>query len=461
MTLKVTMTSNLRFNMADVPPLFVDDLKESLIISNPAYINGLRYARGGRRFDVAPFLFCIWRDGDDFIVPRGFARRLFTLCHKHRIPFEVDDKSASQAADFVFSGTLYGYQAEALSELAKRRFGLLVGPLGCGKRVTALALIAECQIPALIVVSTRRQLYLWKELIRRFLALDENEIGQVGDGVRRFGKITIAVIDSLYRVWDEAKHTAGFLLVDRAETAGLNIFRRIVLSFEGRNMLGLCNQRERADGLTAFMTAYLGEVIHEIKLPGKFAGLGADRPRLTVRKTSFSYLYRDDFKDMITTLCRDSERNALIAADILQVCAKPSVRALALSDRVEHLKAIKTAIAQAQGPEAAIITGETTEKARQEIMARFQKKAGLLLMTYRSLQAVDLCSINHLLIMTPVKNGDYISQAAGALVAGSNVNHDPGAIYDYRDVKVSVLDSSFQKRRKLYAALGVMTEGGV
>jgi superfamily II DNA or RNA helicase len=457
MNLKITLTSHIRFDMTALPDAFVADLKEALIVQNPAYINGLRYARGGRRFDTPQFLFCIWQDGNDFVLPRGFARQLFNLCHKHRISFELDDQSSSgPAADFTFAGTLYGYQADALAELEKRRFGCLAGPIGCGKRVTALALIAKHKRSALIVVKTRRELYLWKETIKRFLSLSEKEIGQIGDAVRRTGKITVAIIDSLYRAWDEIKTSSGFLIIDRAENANLNVYRRIVLSFSGCYMLGLCNQKERSDGLTHLMTAYLGDVLHEIKLPGKFEAMGALRPRLIVRTTAFTYLYRDDFKEMITALFRDEQRNALIMADLLQECAKAAVRVLALSDRVEHLNEIKEAIAQAHGPEVALITGVTKEKERQAIITQFQRKPGLLLMTYRSLQAIDLPGINRLFILTPVKNGDYISQAAGALIAGNTSNDEPGAIYDYRDVHVSVLNSSYQKRRKLYGSMGVI-----
>ncbi|PKN68504.1 MAG: hypothetical protein CVU54_14395 [Deltaproteobacteria bacterium HGW-Deltaproteobacteria-12] len=459
MNLKITLTSNIRFNMTTLPDAFIADLKEALIIHNPAYIIGLRYARGGRRFDVAQFLFCIWQDENDFVIPRGFAQRLFNLCHKHRIVFEVEDKSSScQEMNFTFSGSLYGYQCDALAELEKRRFGILVGPLGCGKRVTALALIAKHQHPALIVVKTRRELYVWKETIRRFLGLDEMQIGQIGDGIQRFGNITVAIIDSLYRAWDEIKKPLGFLVVDRAESANLNVYRKIVLSFDGCKMLGLCNHRERSDGLTNLMTAYLGDVLREIKLPGKFAALGAARPKLMVRITTFTYLYREDFKKLITALCRDEQRNSLIIADLLQECAKSSIRALALSDRVEHLKFIKEIINQAHGPEIALITAETKEKERQSIIAQFHRKPGLLLTTYRSFQTINLPGINRLFILTPVKNGDYISQAAGALIVGNTNNDEPGAIYDYRDVQTSVLDSSFQKRRKLYASMGIVLE---
>jgi superfamily II DNA or RNA helicase len=456
MNLKITLTSHIRFNTSALPDAFIADLKEVLIIHNPAYINGLRYARGERRYDVAQFLFCIWQDGNDFILPRGFMRQLFTLCHKHRIVFEVDDLSLfCRETDFTFSGSLYGYQHDALIDLEKSRFGLLAGPIGCGKRVTALALIAKHKRPVLIVVKTRRELYLWKETIKRFLGLDEKEIGQIGDGVRRIGKITVAIIDSLYRAWDEIKTSFGFLIIDRAENTNLNVYRKIVLSFAGYYMLGLCNQRERVDALTLMMTVYLGDVLHEIKLPGKFAAMGPLRPRLIVQTTSFAYLYREDFKEMITALCRDKQRNAHIIADLLQESAKSSVRVLALSDRIEHLKGIKEAVAQAHGPDVAVITGETSEKDKQTILLRFQRTKGLLLMTFRSLASIDLPGIHRLFILTPVKNGDYISHAAGALIAG-NANNEPGVIYDYRDVRVSVLDSSYQKRRKLYGSMGVI-----
>ena len=223
--IKIIVTSHMRFCMTGLPPAFIDDLKETLVIKNPAYIKGLRYARGGRCFDVSPFLFALWKDGEDLIVARGFARRFLNLCHKHRIPFEIEDRCANQpVTDFTFSGALYGYQDDALSDIEKRRFGIVVGPLGCGKRVLALALVARRQSPTLIVVTMKRHLCMWRELIQRFLQLDEKSIGQIGDGQKRIGKITVAITDSLYRFSEEAREAAGFLIIDRAETANLNIF---------------------------------------------------------------------------------------------------------------------------------------------------------------------------------------------------------------------------------------------
>ena len=224
-------------------------------------------------------------------------------------------------------------------------------------------------------------------------------------------------------------------------------------------MLGLCGQRERAESLTDLMTAHLGEVLHEIKLSAKFIGLGADQPRLIVRQTAFTYPYRDDFKELITDLCRDRERNRLIVADILQESANPSIGALVLSDRIEHLKAMKESLLQAQGADAAIITGETGDKERREIMMRFQKRRGVLMMTYRSLPGITIKGIDRLFITAPIKNGNYISQALGAVIAGKEESDKPGKILDYHDVNMPVLDSSFQKRRKLCVSMGVVSGG--
>jgi superfamily II DNA or RNA helicase len=114
-----------------------------------------------------------------------------------------------QETDFSFYGSLYNYQHDAMVDLEKWRFGLLAGPIGCGKRITALALIAKHKRPTLIVVKTRRELYLWKETIKRFLGLDEREIGQIGDGGARIGKITVGLLTALSCL-DEDQNSFGF-----------------------------------------------------------------------------------------------------------------------------------------------------------------------------------------------------------------------------------------------------------
>ncbi|MEI6314634.1 MAG: helicase-related protein [Syntrophus sp. (in: bacteria)] len=455
--MKIIISEFIRICAVGLPPAFIADLKRALIFENPAYLRGLRY--GSHRMDVSPFLFNIWQDGNDLILVRGFTRSLINLCHRHRLAFEIEDRTQFlPQGKFSFSGTLYGYQHEAVKELEKRRFSVLTGPMGCGKRVTALYMATHYKQPVLIVVATRRQIHLWRGLIRRFLGLPDSEIGQVGGGMKRFGdKITVAVVPGIYSAMEEATARTGFLILDRADTVNINVFRKAVLPFNTPYMLGLANNPKRTDGLTKLMFSYLGEMAHEIKLPGKFEGMGVARPRLIARRTAFQYLYREDFGAMIKALCSDEARNSLIMADVLQETADARVRALILSERIDHLQVIKTLIAQAQGRECEIINSDMTEKQRKKILEDYNKQPGILLTTYLTVRSISLQGVTRLFIASPVKNEESISHAVSALIAdGSGTEGEQTRIFDYRDTNIHVLNASFQKRRKFYHSMGVI-----
>jgi len=439
-------------------------LRHRLIWQNPHYLNALKW--GSRCLDIPPYLFAVWQDGEELVLARGFIRGLIALCHKHRIPFVIEDATrALPPVDFNFSGSLYGYQAEALRELSKRRFAILAGPTGCGKRITALRLIAERRQPALIVVATLRQAAIWKAIIRRFLDIDDSGVGFIGGGQMRFGdKITVAVVPSIYRVAEEMTQYAGFLIVEGADKVNLNVLRKVVLPFAGPFMLGLAVNPKRTDGLTGLTCSYLGEVAYEIHLPGKFAGIGAARPRLIVRRTDFQYaLYAGNFAAMIKALCMNEARNALIVADILQETVDPRVTALILSERAAHLEVLRKEVINAQGRDGYILAG-SNEKERRLILENIKKKPSLIYTTFAAIRGGDLDAglpgLTKLFLASPLKNADVVSHAVGAILAtdGKFLGDDGegAAVYDYQDTNIPVLNISFAKRKKYLFNMGVV-----
>jgi len=143
--------------------------------------------------------------------------------------------------------------------MASRDFGALSAPTGSGKTVVTLALIAKRRQPVLIVVHTRELQDQWMARIETFLGIPREEVGIIGGGKKRIGsKITVALVQSLYKVAGDICHHVGHLVVDECHRAPSRTFTEAVTAFDCHYMTGLSATPWRRDGLSRLIYWYLG-----------------------------------------------------------------------------------------------------------------------------------------------------------------------------------------------------------
>ena len=351
-------------------------------------------------------------------------------------------------------GLKWPYHGEALERITEHRFGILVGPFGCGKKMLACKLVARRKVPALVIVMTKREMYTWKDAASRFLGLKGRDIGLIGDGRRELGrKFTISITLSLYKVIDQIEPQIGFVIVDSCDRANLKIYFKASL-FNCPYMLGLAGSPKRSGGLTRLMKSYLGPRLYQICPEEE---MHRARPVLKISATGFEYDYEDDFSEMITALCQDQGRNHLIVQDILQATVEPGARALVISERVGHLTELKERIKEAYS-EAEIVTGDITEKRREEITERFdQGKLQIILVTLKSIHTLEVKQADHLFVASPLKYGDHLAQVVGKLLGNSQKEQGEQrpVICDYRD-EPGILKASLKQRLKIYRSMGAL-----
>ncbi|GAH13528.1 unnamed protein product, partial [marine sediment metagenome] len=89
----------------------------------------------------------------------------------------------------------------------------------------------------LIIVHTKELAGQWVDRIGTFLGIESEDVGFIGSGQKRIGeKITVALVQSLYKCADEVAENIGFLLVDECHRCPSRTFTEAVSYFDSQYM---------------------------------------------------------------------------------------------------------------------------------------------------------------------------------------------------------------------------------
>lgn len=246
----VRVGCDIRVDLADIPKKVLAEIEKELTFTNPLYKAMVR--SGHHDANITQYLNCYFQDADQAIIPRGFASRLMRILQANRIQGRFKDETNDiKIENWVFNGRLYGYQAVILEVIGSRRFEILSGTIGSGKKVLALNHISHVGGPVLVVVRNRWQLYLWKETVERFLEIAPEEIGLIGDQKHEVDRgFMIGVYRSLYKHIDDLADRVRILVVDRCDHMNLNVFYKLIRKVNSKYMMGLATAPKREDKLT-------------------------------------------------------------------------------------------------------------------------------------------------------------------------------------------------------------------
>jgi len=434
-------------------------ITSDLTMSNPQFEDACRHGRWTG--NIPKTLTFYHRDNDHLILPRGYIGRLNTLLEQgERV--QVDDRTRIlPPVDFHFTGALRPYQVEAVAKVLQRRQGVLEMPAGAGKTVTALVIIAARKQPSLVIVHTKELMYQWKERALQFLDLDPDEVGMIGDGHMHVGpRLTVGIVNSLYRCADEVSPHIGNLVVDECHHMPARTFTEAVRAFDARFLLGLSATPYRRDRLNRLIYLYLGDRVHQV-LPSTLQQRGYIlRARLVVRNTDFDYReVADNYQECMSALAWDPDRNRLIVHDVLEEVQSgtPGI-ALVISDRVAHCERLYHAI-HTQGIETRLMTGTMSSRERADTVLDLNEgKARVLIATASLLgEGFDLKTLSALFLAMPIKFSGRVKQYVGRVLRVAEGKREP-LIYDYVD-RPAVLQASFKSRCYAYRDLGIEVLG--
>ncbi len=443
----------------DIPPSFGREITDRLTLLNPKWKDNERMSRWNGR--TPKFLKC-YRWGDEGLsVPRGLLFDIGLLADDHGLSVDWKDRTLMlKPVHFDFKGQLRDYQVTAVSAIMQVRDGVCQAPTGSGKTVIAIYVIAERKQPALIIVHTKELLNQWVDRIHTFLGIPTEEIGVIGAGRKLIGeRITIAMVQTLYKCAGEVASKVGHIIVDECHRIPSKTFTEAVTAFNAKYILGLSATPYRRDGLTKLIHWHLGPLVHSID-QAELTAHGDILPfRVKQVRTNFTTRLdaSSEYSKTLFELTQDPERNRLVSQEAARQAKNGGGMPLVLSDRKAHCQAIAEALGRDFGIQADVLTGGLSKRARGRVIERLNAGNCKALVATGQLigEGFDLPALGAVLLATPIKFKGRLLQAIGrALRPAPGQKH--ATVIDFVDTKVGVLMASAKARARTYREVGAI-----
>lgn len=452
MPLTLTLAQNLR--LTGLPPELKQALVEKLEFPNPKWLENERMGRWNRGIPrVLKFYDKVGADG--LWIPRGCLRQVVLMCRRMGLDYQLDDRRRSlPPVDFKFRGELRAFQEAAVEQMLARDFGTLSAPTGSGKTVMALYMVARRRQPALVIVHTRDLAAQWVERIEAFLGIPSAECGMIAGGRIKIGsRVTVALVQSLYKCAEEVSRHIGFLVADECHRCPSRIFTEAVVNFDARFMLGLSATPWRRDNLSRLIFWHLGDVHHEVDKAGLVAAGEVLPAEVIIRATHFRPFHDpvNEYSKMLSELTGDTERNLLIAQDVADEVREHPGIALVLSDRRAHCENLQALLRYRFKVDSELMTGEMPLPERQAVVERMN--AGQVRVVVATGQLIgegfDCRNLTTLFLATPVRFSGRVLQYLGRVLRPAP-GKQKARVFDYVDVEVETLVRAASARQRVY-----------
>ncbi|MEN8246325.1 MAG: DEAD/DEAH box helicase [Thermodesulfobacteriota bacterium] len=440
--------------LTGLTPAMREKLVEELTMVNPKWLENERMGRWNRNTPKVLRLYSKWKDS--LWIPRGYMRRLLMLCRENKVEAQIKDQRRELSkTDFEFSGSLKNFQAAAVKKMLTKEFGTLSAPTGSGKTVMALYMIAARNQPTLIIVHTKELAFQWIAAIEKFMGIGESEVGLIGSGRHTVGeKITVALVQSLYRCADEISEGVGHLVVDECHRAPSRTFTEAVTEFDSKYMLGLSATPWRRDKLSKLIFWHLGDVHWEIEKSQLVEEGHILRAEVVFRETSFDP-YHDPVKHyskMLLELTTDDDRNRLIVSDVAKESTVSRGVCLVLSDRKKHCETLKAMLKYKHNVQADLLTGDLSNEERRHVLQRLNNGEVKVLIATGQLvgEGFDCKALSTLFLATPIRFSGRLIQYLGRVLRPDQ-DKKQARVFDYVDSSVDVLKAAARQRQRVYS----------
>ena len=438
-------------------------------------------------------------DGDTVVMPRGYAFQLKTLLRQNDLRVQwVDRRQWKRGSSFDghLGSALKDHQWEAIYQIMRHQQGMYEAPTGSGKTVTCIGFIRhKSPRKTLILVDQIGLLHQWRKEIARWLRLNIDDIGQIGDGKWNEGaRITVATVQSIrskvpddewFEQWDA-------VILDECHHVTADTIQAIVGAFNAKYRFGVSATPDRKNDKFEFALNVLGEVFHqddeeELRDAGMLM-----RPTVRVVKTDFNHVYwndhhsdeedecsvpgcrlsgvrphehRNNYHAVKRALIEDKDRNNLVMNTLLGQIMAGDHHHLIVSDEIRHLDALRDALWDAEIdpgrlPDVFTMTGQVKGKKRVAIKEAIEAVKAAIVFATVAKEGLDIPAVDRIYLPFPSGNGKKVQQWIGRGTRISEGKEDI-VVFDFFDINVGVLKAQFRKRRTgCYYPLGMDVDLG-
>lgn len=457
--MEICIGSEIRIKNASKP--LQEWCTENLVLPNPEYISRTR--RGMWTGNTPQFLWLYQIQGDELVLPVGCGKEIRPFISSTDIV--TTDLADNGRIDYQGSVPLYGYQQEAVEDMAHKSCGILQSPCGSGKTQMGIAIAAALGRKTLWVTHT--QDLLRQSMERAAQYFPRNGIGIITAGKVQIGShMTFATVQTLCKLdLDQYRYCWDVVVVDECHRlAGtptqVTMFYRVMGHLAARYKYGLSATVHRSDGMIRSTFAVLGPVAHRV--PDEAVAAKTMQVRICQRDTGIqagrSCLDTDgtlDYARLIQYLTGDSTRNQLIAEDLRKNREHYN---LILSDRLEHLRHLMELLPEECRDQAVMIDGSMTSKrartAREQAIEDMRAGTKHFLFASFSLakEGLDIPRLDRLYMTLPKKDYAVVTQSIGR-VARTFKDKEDAVCYDYVD-DIAFCQNQYRCRRTHYRKAG-------
>jgi superfamily II DNA or RNA helicase len=240
----------------------------------------------------------------------------------------------------------------------------------------------------------------------------------------------------------------GFTILDECHHLGAEVFSRALPKVNSKYILGLSATPHRTDGLNKVFEWYLGPYVFAVKEQNK-------------RKVRVNMIYYNNpnplysgnenlpngkpcLARMTNNITEFNRRNELILEIMRRTLIKDGTHVLALSDRREHLKYLHEQIDERKISSVGYYVGGMKQKDLKES----ESKRFVLGTFTMAAEALDIATLNTLLLMTSHSGGSVHTQSCGRILRKDHGEITP-TIWDIVD-DFSTYKNQAKKRMEYY-----------
>ena len=428
---------------------------DKLKVPNPEYANKLKM---GLWIGNTPKELKLYRiSGNNIIIPYGTYKSLYNTFPNLKDIVTSVDLSANKHVNYNANISLYPYQKNAVESLINANGGILKSKAGSGKTRMGIALICRLGLKTLWLTHTNELLNQSYNAAAEFI--DKKMLGKITAGKMQISDgITFATVQTLSKAdLNALRYEWDMVVVDECHRCSgtvnkATMFSKVLNNLAARYKYGLSATLHRADGLIKCTYALLGGVAHtvpdsvvntmRVKIQRKDTRVQISRKCLDTDGTLC-------YAKLINYLAENGKRNYIISNDIEELM-RQGHSIIVLSDRVEHLNALKQTLSEWGKLEAVILHGKVKKADREQALEDMRtKKKHILLATYQlAKEGLDVPCLDRLLLATPVKDYAIVVQSVGRIARVCEGKGTP-VVYDYVD-DIGFLENMWKKRCTSY-----------